>query len=122
MTVGILGLGLIGGSLARAYAIAGHTVYVSVRNQSMLSFAQLAGAVHAPLTTENIDQCGLILLAIYPDGCSTWLESNAPYIRKDTLVIDCCGIKRDICSRCFFLAEKLYVDFQDLHSEIGVDD
>ena len=42
MTVGILGLGLIGGSLARAYAIAGHTVYASVRNESMLAFAQLA--------------------------------------------------------------------------------
>ena len=26
MTVGILGLGLIGGSMARAYAVAGHTV------------------------------------------------------------------------------------------------
>ena len=71
MTVGILGLGLIGGSLARAYAIAGHTVYVSVRNETMLSFAQLAGAVHGPLTPENMAECDLILLAIYPDGSAT---------------------------------------------------
>ena len=43
MNVGILGLGLIGGSFARAYALEGHTVYAIQRNESMLSFAMLAG-------------------------------------------------------------------------------
>ena len=119
MTVGILGLGLIGGSLARAYAIAGHTVYVSVRNESMLAFAQLAGAVHAPLTGENIGQCDLILLAIYPDGSASWLERNAEYISPDALVIDCCGIKREICSRCFPLAEKYGFTFVGGHPMAG---
>ena len=46
MTVGILGLGLIGGSLARAYTLQGHTVYAIQRNEDMLAFAMLAGAVH----------------------------------------------------------------------------
>ena len=39
MRVGILGLGLIGGSMARAYAIAGHQVYAAEKDASMLSFA-----------------------------------------------------------------------------------
>ena len=119
MTVGILGLGLIGGSLARAYAIAGHTVYVSVRNETMLSFAQLAGAVHGPLTPENMAECDLILLAIYPDGSATWLENNAQYIDPRTLVIDCCGIKREICRRCFPLAEKYSFTFVGGHPMAG---
>ena len=119
MTVGILGLGLIGGSLARAYSIAGHTVYVSVRNESMLSFAQLAGAVHGPLTPENMAECDLILLAIYPDGSATWLENNARYIDPKTLVIDCCGIKREICRRCFPLAEKYGFTFVGGHPMAG---
>ena len=42
MNVGILGLGLIGGSLARAYSLAGHTVYAAERNESVLSFAILS--------------------------------------------------------------------------------
>ena len=54
MIVGILGLGLIGGSLARAYAKAGHTVYVCNRDTNMLAFAQLAGAVHGDLNDGNI--------------------------------------------------------------------
>ena len=119
MTVGILGLGLIGGSLARAYAIAGHTVYVSVRNETMLSFAQLAGAVHGSLTPENMAECDLILLAIYPDGSATWLENNAQYIDPKTLVIDCCGIKREICRRCFPMAEKYGFTFVGGHPMAG---
>jgi prephenate dehydrogenase len=46
LKVGILGLGLIGGSLARAYAKENHTVYAFNQDASILSFAALANAVH----------------------------------------------------------------------------
>ena len=65
MIVGILGLGLIGGSLARAYALGGHTVYAAELDESMLQFAQLSGAVHGKLDDSTIAQCDLLLLAIY---------------------------------------------------------
>ena len=119
MKVGILGLGLIGGSLARAYALEGHTVYAIQRNESMLSFAMLAGAVHGKLTEETIPECDLILLAIYPDGSASWLEKNAHLVSKDALVIDCCGIKKDICERCFPLAEKYGFTFVGGHPMAG---
>ena len=119
MTVGILGLGLIGGSLARAYSLEGHRVLCDNRNEAMLSFAMLAGAVDEPLTRENIGQCDLILLAIYPDGSASWLEKNAAYISKNCLVIDCCGIKREICQRCFPLAKKYGFTFIGGHPMAG---
>ena len=119
MNVGILGLGLIGGSFARAYALEGHTVYATQRNESMLSFAMLAGAVHGKLTEQTIGQCDLILLAIYPDGSASWLERNAHLISKNALVIDCCGIKEDICRRCFPLAEKYGFTFVGGHPMAG---
>lgn len=119
MTVGILGLGLIGGSLARAYSMAGHRVLCSVRNEDMLSFAILSGAVEARLTQENMGQCDLILLAIYPEGSAQWLEENAPYLSTKTLVIDCCGTKEAICRRCFPLAEKYGFTFMGGHPMAG---
>lgn len=119
MTVGILGLGLIGGSLARAYALEGHRVLCANRSESMLSFAMLAGAVEGPLNEENIGQCDLILLAIYPDGSASWLERNGQYIRKDCLVIDCCGIKREVCQRCFPVAKKYGFTFIGGHPMAG---
>ncbi len=119
MTVGILGLGLIGGSLARAYALEGHTVYATQRNESMLSFAVLAGAVHGKLNEDTIPECDLLLLSIYPVDCVTWLENNAHLISKNTLVIDCCGVKKDICRRSFPLAEKYGFVFVGGHPMAG---
>lgn len=119
MNVGILGLGLIGGSLARAYALEGHTVYAVQRNEAMLSFAMLAGAVHGKLNEETIPKCDLILLAIYPDGSAAWLEKNAHLISKDALVLDCCGVKREICGRCFPVAKQYGFTFVGGHPMAG---
>ncbi len=119
MRVGILGLGLIGGSLARAYALAGHTVYAFQRNEAMLSFAMLAGAVHGKLTAETVPQCDLILLAINPGDSAAWLENNASVICPDALVIDCCGTKREVCRRCFPLAERYGFTFVGGHPMAG---
>ena len=119
MIVGILGLGLIGGSLARAYALAGHTVYAAEKNEDMLSFAMLSGAVHGKLNEDSITECDLLLLAIYPDGSAGWLEKNANLVKKDALVMDCCGIKEEICRRCFPLAEQYGFTFVGGHPMAG---
>jgi len=119
MIVGILGLGLIGGSLARAYALEGHTVYAAECNESMLSFAMLAGAVHGHLNKHTVPDCDLILLAIYPDGSAEWLEENATLISATTLVMDCCGTKAKICRRCFPIAERYGFTFVGGHPMAG---
>lgn len=119
MTVGILGLGLIGGSMSRAYAKAGHRVLACEKDEDMLSFAQLAGAVHGALTRENVAQCDLVLLAIYPQGCICWLESFAPNIRADALVMDLCGTKRVVCESCFALAQRYGFTFMGGHPMAG---
>lgn len=119
MTVGILGLGLIGGSLARAYSLEGHRVLCFDRDEQMLSFAMLAGAMESPLTSDNISECDLILLAIYPEGSAAWLEQNAHHIAKGTLVIDCCGVKTQICRRCFPIANYYGFTFIGGHPMAG---
>ena len=119
MIVGILGLGLIGGSLARAYALEGHTVFAAEKDEQILSFAILAGAVHERLNEDTIAKCDLILLAIYPEGSAAWLTQNASHIAKTALVIDCCGTKQVICSRCFPLAQKYGFTFVGGHPMAG---
>jgi len=119
MNVGILGLGLIGGSLARAYAKAGHRVLACDADQNMLEFAKLAGIVAETLDENTIADCSLILLAIYADASAAWLESNAKLIRKGTFVIDCCGIKQQICDRCFPVAAKHGFTFIGGHPMAG---
>ena len=119
MTVGVIGLGLIGGSLVRAYAKADSTVLAYDLNEEILEFAQLAGVVHAPLTKDNLNSCDLVLLCVYADASANWLEENARYISPSALVIDCCGIKTDICRRCFPVAEKYGFTFVGGHPMAG---
>lgn len=119
MKVGILGLGLIGGSMARAYAVAGHTVYAADLDESTLSFAMLSGAVHGRLDEETIPACELLLLAIYPGGSAKWLEDNGRLVDSGTLVLDLCGIKQEVCKRCFPVARKYGFTFVGGHPMAG---
>lgn len=119
MKIGILGLGLIGGSMARAYAVAGHTVYAADLDESTLSFAMLSGAVHGRLDEETIPACELLLLAIYPGGSAKWLEDNGRLVDSGALVLDLCGIKQEVCKRCFPVARKYGFTFVGGHPMAG---
>lgn len=119
MRVGILGLGLIGGSLARAYALAGHSVFAADTDETTLSFAILSGAVHGKLDKSTISQCDLILLAIYPAGSASWLEKNGSLVSSNTLVLDCCGVKEEVCRRCFPVAQRYGFTFVGGHPMAG---
>ena len=119
MTVGILGLGLIGGSMARTYRKAGHRVLAADTDKQMLSFAKLAGAVSEELTGENIPECDLILLCVYPEASAAWLEEHGAEINKTALVLDCCGVKALICKRCFPVAERCGFTFVGGHPMAG---
>ena len=119
MKVGIVGLGLIGGSLARAYAKAGWQVYAVDHDEDMLAFAQVAEVVHESLTPDTIPGCDLILLAIYPEGCIQWLRENGSYVSADALVMDCCGVKRQVVLSCFPLAQAHGFTFVGGHPMAG---
>lgn len=119
MTVGIVGLGLIGGSLARAYAKAGHQVLAADSNESILSFGELAEVVHGRLNESNISQCDFILLCVYTAASVHWLNENAEYISEHAVVLDCCGIKEEICEAGFALGRKYGFTFIGGHPMAG---
>ena len=106
MTVGIVGLGLIGGPLAKAYHEAGHRVLAYDIDSSVTAFAQMANAVDEALSEENIAQCDLLLLAVYPQAAIDYLAQYAALLRKDAVVVDCCGTKRIVCAACFKIAKE----------------
>lgn len=119
MTVGIVGLGLIGGSLARAYTKAGHRVLAYNRSREMLDFACLSGAVAGELTEETAAQCDLLLLSLYPQACVEYLEKIGPFLSKSCLVLDCGGVKKAVCDGCFPLAERYGFTFVGGHPMAG---
>lgn len=120
MRVGIVGLGLIGGSMARAFAKSGASVYAAETDESILQFAKLSAVVDNTLDDQTIPLCDLILLCVYPEGSAQWLEDHVARIQKNTLVLDCCGIKREICVRCFPIAQKFGFTFVGGHPMAGL--
>lgn len=119
MTVGIVGLGLIGGSFAKAYHEAGATVLAWNRSRSVLDFAVMSGTVDAELTEENIASCDLVLIALYPEATIDWFRRMAPHIGPHPVVLDCGGTKRTICAACFPIAEEYGVTFLGGHPMAG---
>ena len=121
MTVGIIGLGLIGGSMAKAYKEnSGATVLAADRDSTIVEYARLQGAVDGELTADTIPSCDLILIALYPRAAMEYLKNTAHLIAKETLVIDLCGTKRTICEAGFALAEQYGFTFVGGHPMAGL--
>lgn len=119
MTVGIVGLGLIGGSFAKAYHEAGETVLACNRTDDTLKFAMLSGAVDGELTEENIGSCDIVIIAVFPEAAEKFLKRMAPHIGKKPVVIDACGTKRKVCSMCFPIAEEYGITYLGGHPMAG---
>ena len=119
MRVGVVGLGLIGGSMAKAYHQAGHEVLAWNRSRSVLDFAMLSGDVDGELSSGNVCSCDLILLTVYPEASVSWLREMTPYIGTKPVVIDCCGTKRVVCQACFPLAQEYGFTFIGGHPMAG---
>ncbi|MEA4833040.1 MAG: prephenate dehydrogenase [Oscillospiraceae bacterium] len=119
MTIGIVGLGLIGGSLAKAYKKAGAAVFGYDIDGSIQEFAGISGAIDGVLTSEKLISCDLIMIAVSPKSAAVWLDKNAGFISKSALVMDCCGTKRRICEVGFQLAVKFGFEFAGGHPMAG---
>ncbi|MCL2563936.1 MAG: prephenate dehydrogenase [Oscillospiraceae bacterium] len=120
MQVAIIGLGLIGGSLAKAYKrTEGITVLGSDRDKSILDFASLAQAIDGELTDEALPNCDCVLLATYPQGVIDWVSEKA-LLLAGTTVIDCTGTKRRICEALFPVAAEYGFTFIGGHPMAGL--
>ena len=120
MTAGICGLGLIGGSMAKAYKAAGHTVLGYDKNEASLGYASLSGVIDDTLTNERIAECDILFIALYPQAAIEYLKQIAPYITSSkTVVMDLCGTKKQICDVGFELAAKYCFTFVGAHPMAG---
>ena len=120
-TVGIVGLGLIGGSFARAYKASGEdfTVYAAEKDAPTLQFAELMGAVDGELNDETLQKCGCVLVCLHTADACRWLEENASRIPQSALVMDCCGVKGRICQKGADLARRWGFEYAGGHPMAG---
>lgn len=98
MDISVVGLGLIGGSLARTIKLhTEHRVYGVDLNAATMDQAALLGAIDGVADDAVIARSDLILVALYPGAIVDWITSHAHLFKPGCLVIDCGGVKQVIC-------------------------
>jgi len=116
--IGVVGLGLIGGSFAKALHTGGTEVYAWNRTHSTLELAMIE-TVDGELNPDTIPTCELIILASYPTASIAWLEEHQDLISAGAIVIDAVGVKRIVCERCFAIASTHDWTFVGCHPMAG---
>ena len=107
MIIGIIGLGLIGGSLAKSIkAKTDHYVFGYDIDPDAIAMAEISGAINGALTKPILAECDIILLAIRPGAAINWVKENAANITADTIVVDMCGVKRVVVSAIAPIAQE----------------
>lgn len=111
MKIGIVGLGLIGGSLGRAIVNkTKDTVYAFDVDERALATGKLLNAYHFALDDKSIGELDVIFFSLYPSALEKALEEYLPKLKKGCLIVDCCGNKRRVISQM----QKLSTQREDL--------
>lgn len=116
--VGIISLGLMGGSFAKAFAAAGVEVYGQDISEDVLEMAEIE-TIKGELTDEIVPTCELIVLAGYPKVAISELKRIAPLVSPGAIVMDTGGVKKVICDACFPVAENHPFTFVGCHPMAG---
>ena len=122
MTIGIVGLGLIGGSIAKAIKEnTEHTVLGFDIAPAVVCKAKLIGAIDGELTGEKLRDCDLVIIALYLEATVTYIKENAGLFKKGGIVVDCCGVKRDVCGAVEQIAAENGFTFVGGHPMAGIE-
>ena len=116
MNIVIAGLGIIGGSIAKALKkYTDHRLIGINRSRAPIDKALECGAIDQAGDREALRTADMLFLGTYPDASVEFVKDNAPYINKSCIVVDTCGIKSDICPRMNALAEEYGFTFVGFH-------
>ena len=122
MNIAVIGLGLIGGSMAKALKKhTPHTILGTDTDPQVMFKAKLMEAIDAELTPERLAICDMVLVATWPKTAIAYVQENAAVIRKGATVIDLCGVKRAVCELLFKTAEENGFLFVGGHPMAGIE-
>lgn len=122
MNIAIVGLGLIGGSLAKAIqSRTSFSVYGFDIDRAVAHAALAEGAIDESLTPDNLKDCELVIIALYPKDAVAYVTQHAHQIAPDAVVVDCCGVKRIVCAPLSVVAQDNGFVFVGGHPMAGTE-
>jgi len=108
----IVGLGLLGGSYAKALKRFGFHISAITKEQSSIDYALKEGIIDegsTELDRNIIGQADLVVFALYPHVFVEWIEKNQQLLKSGALITDVTGVKGSIVYR---IQDKLREDVE----------
>ena len=123
MNIAIIGLGLIGGSIAKTLKklTPQHTVLGFDTNEQTMHKARLLDAIDTDLTDERLSICDMVIVATWPKAAVEYVTSHASLIKKGALVMDVCGVKTAVCESLWQVAQENGFLFVGAHPMAGME-
>ena len=119
-TILIVGLGLIGGSIAKALrTFTPHRVLAMDQDPEALDLAMACGAIEGPGYVEDLPQVDILWLCLYPQAAVEFARKYGAALREDCIVSDACGIKNAVCPQLMELSRELGFVFVGGHPMAG---
>lgn len=120
MNIGVVGLGLIGGSIAKsAKKNTNFKVYGYDINEAVVKKAIQEKSIDGELTEKRLAVCDYVFIPLYPEAVVEYVEKNASVFKDGAVIIDCAGVKRSVCDKCFKIAENFNFVFVGGHPMAG---
>lgn len=101
-TIGIIGLGLIGGSLAMAVKKKyGSRIFAVDRNKEILSSALERKIIDGYFDNgeEFLGSCDIVIIALYPQSIIDFIVSNMKFFKRNSIIMDTAGIKHELVTK-----------------------
>ena len=120
MNIAIIGLGLIGGSLAKAFSeYTGHTVLGLDRDKAVETQALSSGAIHEIAGAHTLRKADVLYLCLYPQDAVAFVKAHHAAFKPGCIVTDTAGIKTYLCAEMAALARQYGFIFVGSHPMAG---
>ncbi len=122
MNIAVIGLGLIGGSIARCLKKnTPHTVLGMDTDPQVIYKARLLDAIDGEVTEERLGICDMILVATWPKAAVQYVREHCHAFKPGVMVQDVCGVKQAVCEPLWALAREKGFSFVGGHPMAGIE-
>ena len=119
MKILIAGLGLIGGSIAKAlHAYTEHSVYGWNRTRAVAKKAEEENVIDG-IADDDCSAYDMIVVCLYPGHIRQWVREHAETMREGTIVIDVSGVKTDLPQEMHDICAPRGVHYLSCHPMAG---
>lgn len=120
MKIGIVGLGLIGGSLAKSIKKnTSNSCYGLDINKGSVAGAIAQEAIDGEFTADHLDSFDVVIVSLHPQQTIDFIIENKDRFKKGGIVMDTCGVKGAIVDAVEKPLADLGVNFIGCHPMAG---